>query len=121
MGQKAPVQNQAKETSQGIAYIERSADVTCANNRQIMENEITAMRIAGDGRMPDVAQMRQKLAQYRCPRGGALLIGTDGKVYCTEHFPPPLDQLKDMVTLFEEQKETPTPTPPPPPVFTPMH
>jgi hypothetical protein len=121
MGQKAPMQGQVKETSQGIAYIERSADVTCANNRQVMENEIIAMRIGGDGRLPDIAEMRRKFSQYQCPRGGSLLIGTDGKVYCTKHFPPPIEQLRDMVTLFDEKKETPPPTPPPPPVITPMH
>jgi competence protein ComGC len=106
------------QVTQAQNDIERSATAACTMNRRTVETDLTQFRIMRDGQMPTTEELRQKFARFQCPRGGAIVIGQDGKVYCTKHAPPPVSELQHLITLFEPQKEA---TPPPLPEATPMH
>jgi hypothetical protein len=112
------VKSAQQEVAQ-VQYIDRSAEVTCNSNIRAFETDMMQMRIANDGRLPAKEEIQRRFFSKRCPRGGAIVVGKDGKIYCTKHSPPPIDQLKDMMTLFDAAPEE-TPVPPPPEV-TPMH
>jgi hypothetical protein len=116
--EKNPASKVEREVSMAQSSIDRSADATCALNRRTFENELVQARILNGGQLPSVEELRRRFSNKHCPRGGAILVGQDGKIYCTRHFPPPVQELQSMITLFEPVVETPVP---PPPEATPLH
>jgi hypothetical protein len=95
---------------QAVNSIDRSKVSTCAANRRAIETNLTNYRILNDNKLPPVDQLRMTISE-RCPGKGGYLIGPDFAVYCTEHFPPPIDQLKQMISLSQPIIETPIPLP----------
>ena len=82
--------NTQRQVSQGIVYIDRSADVVCGADRKTIETDVTQMRILNNGQMPTLEELRNRFGNRRCPRGGAFYISPDGHVYCTKHATPPI-------------------------------
>lgn len=115
-GPMRQVEHKSAQVSSGLNNIERSADVTCQQNRRAIETELTQARILNDGHLPSAEEMRIRFEGRFCPRNGGIVIGQDGTVYCTEHFPPPVEELSSLILLSQPTIETPVP---PPPVFTP--
>lgn len=115
-----------QQASMAVTSIDRSADVTCETNRNAIRTDLTMWQVNNPGERLRLDDLRQKYSLPACPRGGAYVIGTDGVVYCTKHFPPPPEMMNQVMALTTPAPEptpfgSPTPlgasasTPPPAP------
>jgi hypothetical protein len=73
---------------QADLYIDNSKDSACTANRQVVASEITALSFS-TGQRANIHVIRKKLAGKVCPGKGKYQVDAEGKVYCTEHSPPP--------------------------------
>ena len=89
------------QVTQSQTYIDRSADVACAANRNAIKTNLTNLRMMNPGMPMDIELIKRRIPIPPCPGHGAYLIGPDGEVYCTKHFPPPAEMLEKMVTLSD--------------------
>jgi hypothetical protein len=80
---------------QAELYIDRSADTACSLNRTNLKTQVTQFQTMNPGAPLSTEILKRKLSFPQCPKGGAYMIGADGTVYCTKHFPPPIQELQN--------------------------
>jgi len=70
--------------------LDKSRNAACAVNRQTLGAHITSWTISHPGEVVTVEKLRRdRINVPRCPSGVEYEIGTDGTVYCPEHYPAP--------------------------------
>ena len=95
--------------NQAVNQIDRSADAACSINRDTIKTYVTNYQLYNPGPAPTLGLLKKiNSGMPECPRGGIYLIGQDGTVYCTKHFPPPAQELQ---RLMKQIPVTPTPLP----------
>lgn len=97
-----------QQVTTGIRDIERSADVSCTANRNAIKTNIVTWQVNNAGEPLRLDELRRQTSLPNCPRGGVYLLGPDGTIYCTKHFPPPAAVMQQLISLT-----TPTPVPTP--------
>ena len=103
-----------KEVSSAVTNIEHSADIACTSNRNVIKADLTMWQVNNPGEPMKLDEIRAKLNLPTCPRGGAYLLGPDGAVYCTKHFPPSAALMQQVMALNTPvPTSTPFGTPPP--------
>lgn len=75
--------------AQAVEYQDRAQKSACAADRNVITSQLTSMSISNGGKLPNIYVLRARLGHYRCPDKGHYLVGPNGEVYCTLHFPPP--------------------------------
>lgn len=104
---KGPMEtNPTTHVTQAQTYIDRSADVACGSNRSALATDLMQMRINNNGAAIST-DMLLKFSNKQCPKGGFYMIGRDGKIYCTKHFPPPADELQEFMRTHPAAQPTP--------------
>ena len=84
----------AGDKSEGISSaqtkIDRSKEVACSVNRQMIVTGMTAWQISHPGEQPTIEGLRSAgVTVPNCPQGGTYSIGPKGDVWCSIHNPPP--------------------------------
>jgi hypothetical protein len=95
------------QLTQAQVYTDRSADSACSMNRMGLKTQIVQFQTMNPGIPLSTELLRKKINFPQCSRGGAYMIGQDGTVYCTKHFPPPIQELQNSVP--QTPAETPQP------------
>lgn len=91
--------------------LNRANTSVCASNRLTLQTNLINWRMTHLGETPTIEKIRQSgINISSCPHRGAYLLGPDGAVYCTEHNPPPAEQLSQMITLTAAPTPVPTST-----------
>ena len=93
------------KVTQAQLYTDRSADSACLMNRTGLKTQIVQFQTMNPGIPLSTELLRKKINFPQCPRGGIYMVGQDGTIYCTKHFPPPIQELQNSVP------RTPAPTP----------
>ena len=100
------------QVTQAQTYIERSAEAACAINRQTVYTQVINWQTLHPGETPSPNVLSDLVGGTTCPRGGVFYMGKDGTIYCTEHKPPPDNELKALIVLNPPTPEsTPAATP----------
>lgn len=88
-----------KKTSvpQAITHIDHSAEIACQVDRDSIKTNLLSFQMSNPGTPITIDILAKKTSVPQCPRGGSYLIGKDGVVYCTKHFPPPPEELQQVV------------------------
>jgi hypothetical protein len=82
--------------------LNRAQVAACAANRNALFTDMT-IQAMGDERVSPARSLvlSRKLSGTRCSGGGLYLMDEKGTIYCTEHNPPPLALLVDLVRVPE--------------------
>ena len=100
------------QVTQSQTQLDRSRDSACAFNRNAIRTDLTHLRIMNPDMKMNMEVVRRQINIPNCSGKGVYLLGPDGTVYCTEHFPPPAEQMQQMLQITRiEPEATPIGTP----------
>jgi len=70
--------------------LDKSTNVACTANRQVLSTHIIAWSIAHPGEQVSSEKLRlDRVNVPKCPDGPEYIFETNGEVYCPKHDPPP--------------------------------